>query len=122
MLLKMYQDEFHRTGVDLVTAPDGKQGIIEAASQKPDFILLDIMMDGMDGVTAFQHFKSLPETKDIPVAILTVVPEGVPESLNKNQDLFKEAVGYWSKDKYTPIQIGEMIKEHLHQKTYSNNL
>lgn len=113
ILVQMYKDEFEKSEFELIVAMEGKQGILEASKEKPDFILLDIMMNGMNGVTAFRHLKSLEETKHIPVALLTVVPEGVPEALHKDPDLFKQAVGYWSKDKYNPIQISEMIREYL---------
>lgn len=38
---------------------------------KPDLILLDMMMPGMDGVTTFEKLKENPETKDIPIIFMT---------------------------------------------------
>lgn len=113
ILTQMYQDAFDKSGVNLITASEGKTGIARAVKEKPDFILLDIIMGSVDGVTVFTHLKKLPETKDTPMAFLTVVPEGVPESLNKDPNILQGAVGYWSKDKYTPIQILDMIKDYL---------
>jgi len=113
ILIQMYQDEFKKSGIELVSAQEGKAGIIQAVKEMPDFILLDIMMGSVDGVTVFKHLKEMPETKEIPVAFLTVVPEGVPQGLNKDSKILEGSVGYWSKDKYTPIQIVEMIKEYL---------
>lgn len=113
IMAEMYQDEFKKAGIELLVEPLGKLGIIEAAKQKPDFILLDIMMAEMNGITAFKHLKQLPETKDIPVAFLTVVPEGVPQTIGEDPKILEGAVGYWSKDKYTPIAVREMIEKYL---------
>ncbi len=117
ILQQMYRDEFSSQEFEVVSAGDGKTGIIEAAKNQPDFILLDIMMPNMDGETAFKHLKEMPETKHIPVAFLTVVPSGVPEVINEDPKMFEGAVGYWSKDKYTPMAIVEMVKKYLHPKS-----
>lgn len=114
---QMYKDEFAKNNIELTTAIGGKDGIVEAVKQKPDFILLDIMMPNMDGITAFGHLQKMSETKNIPVAFLTVVPEGVPQSLHQDQKMLEGAVGYWPKDKYTPMQIVSMIKKHLNNAT-----
>lgn len=113
ILIQMYTDEFEKSGIRVVSAHEGHAGIIQAIKEAPDFILLDIMMGSVDGVTVFKHLKEMTETKNIPVAFLTVVPEGVPQGLNKDPHILEGSVGYWSKDKYTPMQIVEMIKEYL---------
>lgn len=113
ILRETYYDKFTLEKFEVITASNGKDGIIQAAKEKPDFILLDIMMPEMDGVTAFEHLKKMPETKNIPVALLTVVPEGVPESLRHDPKLLDQAVGYFRKDKFTPDQIVSEVKKHL---------
>ncbi len=110
---QIYKDEFKSSDLELIIANDGKVGIIDAAKERPDFILLDIMMGDMDGVTTFKHLQEMPETSHIPVAFLTVVPEGVPQSLNKDPKILEGAVGYWSKDKFTPKEIAEKITAFL---------
>lgn len=113
ILVQMYKDEFEKSGIVFVSASEGKEGIAQAIKEKPDFILLDIMMGSVDGVRVFKQLKEINETKDIPAAFLTVVPEGVPQGLNKDPNLLEGAAGYWSKDKYTPMEILAMIKEYL---------
>lgn len=116
ILVQMYKDEFSKSGMQFVSAQEGKEGIVQAVKETPDFILLDIMMGSVDGVTVFKHLREMPETKDIPTAFLTVVPEGVPQGLNKDPNILSGAVGYWSKDKYTPSEIAKMVKEILQKK------
>lgn len=106
-------ETFEKMGFDISVATDGKTGIIEAVKVLPDFILLDVIMPGMDGVTMLRHLKELPETKNIPIAFLTVLSQEVPESLLHNSELFKDIVGYWRKDEYNPSQIVKMVQEYL---------
>ncbi|MBV6626920.1 MAG: response regulator [Rivularia sp. (in: Bacteria)] len=55
----------------VITASSGNEGIKKAELEKPDAILLDVMMPGMDGITAFKHLQQNSDTKEIPVIILT---------------------------------------------------
>ena len=58
-------------GWDVVTASSGAQGLTKAAKEKPDAIVLDVMMPGMDGPTTFLELKKNPATAHIPVLLLT---------------------------------------------------
>lgn len=58
-------------GWNVLTASSGDQGIQRAASDKPDAILLDVMMPGMDGPTTFQKLQAEEATRNIPVIFLT---------------------------------------------------
>ncbi|MEA5575686.1 response regulator [Anabaena sp. UHCC 0451] len=58
-------------GWDVVTASSGKEGIIQAEKYQPDAILLDVMMPDMDGIATFAGLQANPNTKEIPVILLT---------------------------------------------------
>jgi len=58
-------------GFDVSTAGSGREGLAKAATERPDAILLDVMMPEMDGPTTFSHLKSDATTRDIPVVLLT---------------------------------------------------
>ncbi len=58
-------------GWEVLTASSGEQGINKASAYKPDAILLDVMMPGMDGPTTFEKLQANPATKAIPVIFLT---------------------------------------------------
>ena len=60
-------------GLRVLEAADGRQAIAVARTEKPDVILLDILMPGLDGWQALKALKELPETRSIPVIILSVV-------------------------------------------------
>ncbi len=58
-------------GWRVVTARSGEEGIARAARELPDVILLDVMMPGLDGITAFEALRSDAFTRHIPVILLT---------------------------------------------------
>jgi len=68
-------------GYEVLTAGSGEKGVAMAIKSKPDLILLDIMMPGMDGYETLSKIKGTQETKDIPVIMVTA--EG--HELNKKK-------------------------------------
>lgn len=77
----------------VLEAKDGEVAIDIARSQKPDFILMDIMMPNIDGYTACHTIKQDPATKTIPVVMLTAVGQ----ELNKKLAQEMGADGYITK-------------------------
>ena len=60
-------------GLDLVSAPDGATGLQLAATLRPDLILLDIRMPGLDGFQVCERLKADPATRSIPVIFLSAL-------------------------------------------------
>ncbi|HIK53606.1 MAG TPA: response regulator [Synechococcales cyanobacterium M55_K2018_004] len=58
-------------GWEVLTAASGMEGIAIAIEEKPDAILLDIMMPDMDGIATFQKLQENEATRSIPVVLLT---------------------------------------------------
>ena len=58
-------------GYDVVTAIDGEDGLNKARAERPDLILLDIMMPAMDGLMVLSRLKSDLELSFVPVIMLT---------------------------------------------------
>ena len=58
-------------GWEVIVASSGAQGLARAIEHKPDAILLDVMMPGMDGPTTFRELRKNPVTAKIPVLLLT---------------------------------------------------
>lgn len=58
-------------GWDVTIALSGKEGIEKARKERPDAILLDVMMPEMDGISTFQVLQSASETASIPVILMT---------------------------------------------------
>jgi len=68
----MLSRRLKREGFDVTIAMDGKQGVAMAASGRPDLILMDLNLPGLDGWEATRRLKAAPETKTIPVIALSV--------------------------------------------------
>jgi CheY-like chemotaxis protein len=64
------------SGYTVITAMDGREGMEKAKEEKPDLILMDIMMPGRSGIGMYQELKHDKETKNIPVIIVTGVARG----------------------------------------------
>jgi CheY-like chemotaxis protein len=60
-------------GFETITAQNGREGFEKAVSEKPDLVLLDIMMPEMDGREAARRLRAHPETKDIPIVAETAL-------------------------------------------------
>jgi CheY-like chemotaxis protein len=58
-------------GIEVVEAESGMDGVTKAASERPDVILLDMMMPEMDGVATLQQLRGRQDTNTIPVIFLT---------------------------------------------------
>jgi CheY-like chemotaxis protein len=60
-----------KTPHEVLTAENGLEGLRLAAAHRPDLILLDVMMPGMDGLEVCRNLRSKSETSRIPIVLLT---------------------------------------------------
>ena len=58
-------------GFDVITATDGEEALAKAQREKPDLIVMDVMMPRLDGYETCRRLKNDPGTRDIPVLLLT---------------------------------------------------
>src|SRR6185437_3323520 len=71
--VRLLQAKLEAEYYEVLTAPDGPTALALAASEKPDIVLLDVMMPGMDGFTVCRQLKEDVETRHIPVVLLTAL-------------------------------------------------
>lgn len=71
ILLEMYQDKFLKENFAVITAENGKIGLERTLTEKPDIILLDLMMPVMDGKRMLSKLRDFPQFKKLPVIVLT---------------------------------------------------
>ena len=89
---------------EAIQAYDGKETLKKVTEEKPDLILLDIMMPGMDGYAVNQKLKQNPATKNIPVIVIT----GKPHIREMLGDLKKAGIfAYFEK----PFMIDDLFKK-----------
>jgi len=71
LIIRMYQKKLSGDGYKVNTAFNGEEGLTSIKKEKPDLILLDVMMPKMNGVEVLKALKKDSESKGIPVIILT---------------------------------------------------
>jgi DNA-binding response OmpR family regulator len=76
-LVDMIGYNLQRNGYEVLTASDGKSALATAWKEKPDLIVLDLMLPGMDGTEVARRLRAEPETAGIPIIMLTAKGEEI---------------------------------------------
>jgi two-component system alkaline phosphatase synthesis response regulator PhoP len=93
-------------GYDVRIAYDGAEGLEAVAKEKPDLIVLDVMMPVMNGHEACAKLKADPQTAKIPIILLTAVADRVTTSTYTHRDMLEsEAEDYMPK----PVEPAELL-------------
>ncbi len=71
VILRLLQVNLEIEGYDVISAHHGEEAVQLALSERPDLVVLDIMMPRMDGYEACQQIKSHDATRDIPIVFLS---------------------------------------------------
>ncbi|MGB9612856.1 MAG: response regulator transcription factor [Candidatus Margulisiibacteriota bacterium] len=105
---KLISELLQFEGIETITASNGHEGIEKANAQKPDLILLDVMMPGIDGFEVCQKLKTNPETSHIPVIIVSI------RAATESQKQGKQAGAdeYLTKP-FEPFKLIEVLKKYL---------
>ncbi len=97
----MYRERILAEGHEVIEVQDGEAAIEAAKKEKPDLILLDIMMPKVNGLDVLAIVKREPETRDIPVIILTALASEV----DKVREISQGFCDYVVKADTTPGEI-----------------
>jgi len=108
---ELYERQLTKAGFEVESAEDGASGLVKSSEKKWSLILLDIMLPEVNGLDVLRTLKSKPETKDIPVILLTNL--GQDSLIKEAFDVGAEA--YLIKSAYTPKQIVEEVKEFFNK-------
>ena len=103
---RVYQDMLNTAGYTVVVADDGEKGWGMAKSEKPDMILLDLVLPKMHGLEVLKNIRSDAATKEIPVLIMTAL--GERDDVRKGLEL--GANGYMVKGSFTSREILAKIR------------
>jgi two-component system alkaline phosphatase synthesis response regulator PhoP len=109
ILAEMYQDKFTQAGFKVFLALNSKEGLALAKKEKPDLVILDILLPKENGITFLTWLRKEPEISSTPVVAFSNYDD--PET--KRQAIKLGAKEYLIKTSYTPRQIVKKIKEYL---------
>lgn len=108
-LLYALTDELRKNNYRIISADDGSKAMEMARFEIPDFILLDIKIPEIDGWTVLEKLKEMPQTKGIPVVVLSNLSDRASET--RAFDL--GAMDYWRKTETGVGEIASGIKRFL---------
>lgn len=110
-LLYALKAELTQNGFEIMEAVDGEKGLQALKQQKPDLIILDLLLPGIDGFEVLRRLKSKNQTKNIPVIILTNL--GDKENIEKGTKL--GADDYLIKTDYSLEEIIKKLKNLINK-------
>ena len=97
-------------GYEVITALDGEQAVERAQSEKPDLIVLDIMMPKLDGYETCKILKGDPATRDIPVILLSAKGRNIDQKIG-----FEVGADDYITKPFSPRKLVERINGILGQ-------
>jgi DNA-binding response OmpR family regulator len=108
VILKLLQVNFEMEGYKVMTANDGVEGLEKARTERPDIVLLDIMMPRMDGLEVTKALKGDASTKDIPIILLSAKAQASDVQVGKDMG----ADDYLTKP-FDPLELLDRVNELL---------
>ena len=96
------------SGMEVIEAADGREALERVRSERPDLVLLDVMMPEVDGWTVARELAADEKTREIPIVFLTARAD--PADRRLGQEL--GGVGYVVKP-FDPVGIGDLVEETL---------
>lgn len=106
---RMYKRLFALKNYELLIASNGEQGVLLAHEGHPDVILLDIMMQGMNGLEVLEKLKNESDTQHIPVLMLTNLSDDL--TIEKAKSLGADS--YMVKADFLPQQVLDEVEKRL---------
>jgi two-component system alkaline phosphatase synthesis response regulator PhoP/two-component system response regulator VicR len=107
-IVRLIQVNLERAGFQVVTAFDGAEALKKAESDKPDLIVLDVMMPRMDGFETLKRLQANPATREIPVIMLTAKAQ--------DADVFRgwaSGVSAYLTKPFNPLELITFVKRIL---------
>ena len=101
-----------REGYQAITALDGIEGLKKALAEKPDLIILDIMLPGLDGFELCHRLRAYVPAADIPVLMLSAKAQDADKSA-----AFKMGANYYIVKPADPAKIVDVVKDMLQEPT-----
>ena len=109
VILKLLEVNFEMEGFSVITAGDGDEGLHAIREQRPDAVVLDIMMPKLNGLEVLEAARADPATKNVPIVLLSAKAQA--SEVQRGLDL--GADDYVTKP-FDPIDLVERVNAVLH--------
>ena len=113
-IVRLVQINLEKEGYEVVTATNGREALEKVASEKPELIIMDVMMPELDGFGALKILKEDPATASIPVIMLTAKAQ--------DADVFqgwKSGADLYLTKPFNPQELLTFVKRILHTQNES---
>lgn len=74
-ILAVVRESLYREGYEIASAVDGVDALEAAARRRPDVMIVDLMMPRMDGHEVVRRLRAAPETREVPILVLTAAAQ-----------------------------------------------
>jgi len=108
-LLKLYSDKLAREGYSVSMAITGEEGLGKVKQEKPDLVLLDVILPQKNGFDILREMKADETVKHIPVVLLTNL--GQESDIKTGMDL--GAADYLVKTDFSITKLPEIVNRHI---------
>ena len=109
LLGEMYKDKLSRAGFEVIWAFEAKDALKLVKKEKPDLILLDILLPRENGIFFLEQLRKWPKIVSIPILAFS----NYDDSMTQKQALKLGVKDYLIKTDYTPNEIIKKIKSYL---------
>ncbi|MFH1315422.1 MAG: response regulator [Candidatus Uhrbacteria bacterium] len=106
---KVYRNRLVSEGFEVITAEDGEQGIDKIRSEKPELVLLDLIMPKIDGFGVLEEIRKDKKYNKIPIIVLSNL--GQASDLEKAKKL--GATDYLIKADFSLVDVVKRVRQHL---------
>ena len=107
---QIVRDLLSSAGYELIEAADGAEGVAAAEREKPDLILMDIQLPGMDGYEATRRIRAIPDIGKVPIIAVTSYALAGDEAKTREAG----CDGYVAKP-FSPRQLLAKVREFLEE-------
>ena len=108
VIQRLLQVNFEMEDYIVLTASDGAEGLEKARTEKPDILLLDVMMPKMDGIAVAQALRADPATAGLPIIMLTAKAQAA--DIQAGRDV---GVDMYVTKPFDPLELIETVRSLL---------
>lgn len=106
---KVYEMKFSKEGYDTIFVTNGEDGVEKIATEKPDLIILDLMVPQKDGFLVLEEIKKNPDIAKIPVLVLS----NLGQQSDKDRAIALGANEYLVKVNHSMQEVVDKVKSYL---------
>jgi two-component system, OmpR family, alkaline phosphatase synthesis response regulator PhoP len=113
-IVRLIQVNLQKAGYEVITAADGEEGLEKIHAERPDLVILDVIMPKRDGFELLREIKRNPDTQATPVIMLTVKAQ--------DADIFeglKEGAELYLPKPFHPTDLVSLVQRVLDTKSAS---